>query len=110
MRRDRSLQFAHPTSQDLHTTEASIPANRAFRCSADHPWHFRCFHLYAANTLTRLATSSPFTVASSTMLSTVPASAPAGASVVVTWDGLARAMPTDWIGLYAEGAIGGAYT
>jgi len=70
------------------------------------------FHLYSANTLTRLATSSPFTVtpSSSTMLSTAPASAPAGASVVVTWGGLASPMPTDWIGLYAEGAIGGAYT
>jgi len=47
---------------------------------------------------------------SSAMLSTAPASAPAGASVVVTWGGLASPMPTDWIGLYAEGAIGGAYT
>jgi len=28
---------------------------------------------------------------------------------MVTWDGIARPRPTDWIGLYAEGTGSGAY-
>lgn len=54
--------------------------------------------------------TSPSAMPSSTILSTAPTSAPAGASVVVTWDGIATPTPTDWIGFFSEGAIGSAYT
>jgi hypothetical protein len=43
------------------------------------------------------------------ILNVPPASLPAPGSVTATWDGIAAATPTDWIGLYAEGTAGGAY-
>jgi hypothetical protein len=67
--------------------------------------------LFAANELTRLATSGTFTVTSSpsATLGVTPASVAAGSSVTATWSGIAAPTSTDWIGLYAAGTGDGAY-
>jgi hypothetical protein len=43
------------------------------------------------------------------ILNVAPTSVPARESVTATWSGIAAPTPTDWVGLYAEGAAGGAY-
>jgi subtilisin len=65
--------------------------------------------LFAADGLTRLATSGAFTVTSSATLGVTPGSVAAGSSVTATWSGIAAPTSTDWIGLYAAGTGDGAY-
>src|SRR5262245_216252 len=65
--------------------------------------------LFAANGLTRLASSGTFTVTgSSPTLGVTPASVSAGGSVLATWNGIATPTSTDWIGIYDLGTVDGA--
>jgi uncharacterized protein YegP (UPF0339 family) len=69
------------------------------------------FRLFANNGYTRLATSGPVVVGSSSApppgsptLTATPASVPAGGMVSVAWDGVTAPTATDWVGLYRQGA------
>jgi hypothetical protein len=59
--------------------------------------------LFTNNSYTRLATSTPFTVAlSNAAISASPSSVSAGSPVTATWSGIAGPTATDWVGLYAS--------
>jgi len=62
--------------------------------------------LLANNGFTRLATSNTFSVTTGTgvSLSASPTTIARGGTVTATWNGIANATATDWIGLYAPGA------
>ncbi len=63
------------------------------------------FRLFANNGSTKLATSAPITVAVPPTFSAAPAIVNAGAVSTVSWSNITNASPTDWIGLFASGAV-----
>jgi len=66
--------------------------------------------LFANDSFTRLAESNAITVTGGgTQLTASPASVPAGGTVTATWSGIPSPTPTDWIGLFVQGAPDTAY-
>ncbi|HEV8307572.1 MAG TPA: S8 family serine peptidase [Methylomirabilota bacterium] len=60
--------------------------------------------LFPNNTLTRLATSNPFTVPQPVTLTVSPTTVAAGGTLTATWSGIPAPSATDWLGLYQPGA------
>jgi hypothetical protein len=72
--------------------------------------------LFANNGYTKLATSGPITVGSTSTststpaLSASPSTVPGGGTVTVSWQGVGSAANNDWVGLYKQGAADTAFT
>jgi hypothetical protein len=64
--------------------------------------------LYANNSFTRLATSSPITIQPPS-LSGSPSTINPGGTVTASWSGIVNPTAGDWIGLYSAGALDSAY-
>jgi hypothetical protein len=65
--------------------------------------------LFTNDTLTRLATSNPFAVASGPSVSVSPVAVAPGGTVTATWSGIGAPSATDWVGLVPTGAVDTAW-
>ncbi len=81
-----------------------------------HDWLRRCGHALHALTrnpihfmLVALVLLAARTAHAQTSLSVAPTAAAAGATVTVSWSGIANATPSNWIGLYSPSAPSAAH-